>query len=60
LLIEKYYNKKFNLAKYKDTFTKELKELIKRKLEGKEVKVEEVKTEEEIGLMEALKASIGR
>jgi len=60
LLIEKYYNKRFNLAKYKDTFTKELKELIKRKLEGKEVKVEEVKVEEEISLMEALKASIGK
>lgn len=60
LLIEKYYNKKFNLAKYKDTFTEELKELIKRKLEGKEVKVEEVKAEEEISLMEALKASIER
>lgn len=61
LLIEKYYNKKFDLARYKDTFVEELKELIKKKLEGKEVKkVEEVKVEEEISLMEALKASVGK
>ncbi|KAA0000684.1 MAG: Ku protein, partial [Thermoplasmata archaeon] len=39
LLIEKYYNRDFDLSKYKDTFIEELKELIKKKMEGKEVKV---------------------
>lgn len=58
LLIEKYYNRDFDLSKYKDTFIEELKELIKKKMEGKEVKVEEVKPAEEKSLMEALKASI--
>lgn len=58
LLIEKYYNKEFDLSKYKDTFIEELKEMIKKKMEGKEVEIEEVKPKEEISLMEALKASI--
>lgn len=58
LLIEKYYNEEFDLSKYKDTFIEELKEMIKKKMEGKEVKVEEAKPKEEISLMEALKASI--
>ena len=58
MLIEKYYNKEFDLSKYKDTFIEELKELIRKKMEGEEIKVEEEKVEEEVSLMEALKASI--
>ncbi|MCD6331460.1 MAG: Ku protein [Thermoplasmata archaeon] len=59
LLIQKYYNEKFDLSKYKDTFIEELKELVKKKMAGEEVKIEEAKPkEEEISLMEALKASI--
>lgn len=57
LLIEKYYNKDFDLSKYKDTFMEELKQLIKRKMEGEEIKVEKIE-EKEVSLMEALKASI--
>jgi len=57
LLIEKYYNKKFDINKYRDTFMEELKELIKQKIEGKEIVVKEEK-EEEMNLMEALKATV--
>jgi len=59
MLIQKYYNKNFDLSKYKDTFMEELRTLIKKKIEGEEVIVKEgPKKEEEISLMEALKASI--
>lgn len=58
MLIEKYYSKEFELSKYKDTFMEELKELIRRKMEGEEIVVEEAKEREEVSLMEALKASI--
>lgn len=60
LLIEKFYSKKFDLTKYKDTFVEELKELIRRKIEGKKIKVEKPEIKEEMSLMEALKASIER
>ncbi len=60
MLIQKYYSKKLNLQKYKDTFMEELKELIKRKMEGKEIIVAEEKPKEEQSLMEALKATIGK
>ena len=59
LLIQKYYNKKFDLSKYKDTFMEELKKLIKQKIEGKEIVIkEEAPAPPEQSLMEALKASI--
>jgi DNA end-binding protein Ku len=58
MLIEKYYSKKFDLSKYKDTFMEELKELIRRKMEGEEVVIEKEKPKEEVSLMEALRASI--
>lgn len=58
LLIEKYYNEKFELKKYKDTFMQELKKLIKKKIEGEEIVIREEKPKEEISLMEALKATI--
>ncbi len=60
MLIEKYYNKEFDLSKYKDTFMEELKELIRKKMEGEEIVVEREKEREEVSLMEALKASIER
>ncbi|MCD6222914.1 MAG: Ku protein [Thermoplasmata archaeon] len=58
MLIQKYYNKEFKLEKYKDTFMEELRELIKKKIEGKEVVVPEEKPKEEHSLIEALKATI--
>ncbi len=58
MLIEKYYSKEFDLSKYKDTFMEELKELIRRKMEGEEVMIEKEEPKEEVSLMEALKASI--
>jgi len=58
LLIQKYYNEKFDLSKYKDTFMEELKQLIKKKIEGEEVIVHEEESPQEQSLMEALKASI--
>ncbi|MEM1513653.1 MAG: Ku protein [Candidatus Thermoplasmatota archaeon] len=57
LLIEKYYNRSFDIKKYKDTFFEEIKKLIKKKMEGEEIKIEEEK-EEKMSLMEALKASL--
>ncbi len=58
MMIEKYSSKKFDLSKYRDTFMDELKELIKKKIEGKEIVVEE--KSKETNLMEALKATIGK
>lgn len=58
LLIQKLSAEKFDLSKFKDTFTEKLKELIKAKIEGKEFKVEEKPSEEAKSLMEALKKSV--
>ncbi len=58
-LIEKLTERNVDLSKFKDTYVEELKRLIKAKLKGKEIVIEERKPEKEVkGLMEALKASV--
>jgi DNA end-binding protein Ku len=57
-LIEKLSGE-FDLEKYSDEYSKALKALIEKKLEGKEIEVkEEEKKEEQVDLLEALKASV--
>ncbi|MFY3740725.1 MAG: DNA end-binding protein Ku [Candidatus Nitrosomirales archaeon] len=58
-LIEKLTDEKFQLSKFKDTYTEALKKLIRAKAAGKQFVVEEEKPVEEAkSLMEALKASV--
>jgi DNA end-binding protein Ku len=59
-LIEASTDKKFDLGKFQDHYTEQLRELIESKVEGKEIVVPE-QTEEEIpviNLMDALKKSV--
>jgi DNA end-binding protein Ku len=57
-LINKLYEKEFDISEFKDTFAEKLKELIKKMLKGEEIAVKKAKPEEKKTLMEALKASI--
>lgn len=60
VLIEKLTKEKLSLEEFKDEYSQKLKELIKAKIEGKEI-VEKEEKEKEIeakSLMEALKASV--
>src|SRR5206468_2332957 len=59
LLIQRLTQGDFDVSKFHDAYTEELKKLIKAKAEGKEVVVKEVpETQQAKGLMEALKASV--
>ncbi len=59
VLIQKLTAKEFDLGKFKDAYTEALMEIIKAKIEGKEVEAKErVEVEEARSLMDALKASI--
>ena len=57
-LISKLDMKSFDLSEYKETFSQELKNLIKRKLAGEKIIVEKPKAKKEENLIKALKASI--
>ncbi|MGC9132301.1 MAG: Ku protein [Candidatus Micrarchaeia archaeon] len=60
VLIDKLSEEKLDLSKFKDEYSQRLKEIIKAKVEGKEI-VEKVEKEKEVeakSLMEALKASV--
>ena len=59
-LINKIYDKNFDIAEYKDTFAEELKKLIKKKEKGEPIEIVEAEKEEtsEENLVEALKASL--
>jgi Ku protein len=59
LLIEKHLKKEFHLEKFRDTFMERLKDLIRRKMEGKEIEIGELPKREEKSLVDALKASVG-
>ncbi|RJS68457.1 Ku protein, partial [Methanophagales archaeon] len=58
LLIEKHLKKEFHLEKFRDTFMERLKDLIRRKMEGKEIEIGELPKREEKSLVDALKASV--
>jgi DNA end-binding protein Ku len=58
-LIERLTDEKFDIGKFKDTYTEALKKLIKAKAKGKEIVIKEEKPIEEAkSLMQALKASV--
>ncbi|MBD3227942.1 MAG: Ku protein [Candidatus Lokiarchaeota archaeon] len=59
-LINKLTSKTLDMSKYEETFTKNLMEAIKKKMEGEEVKIKEEKVEEPEDLIEALKASVNK
>ena len=58
LLIEKHLKKELHLEKFRDTFMERLKDLIRRKMEGKEIEIGELPKQEEKSLVDALKASV--
>ena len=59
LLIHRLTQSEFDIGKFHDSYTEELKKLIKAKAEGREIVVKSVpETEQAKGLMEALKASV--
>jgi DNA end-binding protein Ku len=57
-LIDKLTNKSFIISKYKETFTENLMEAIKKKIKGEEISITEEKVEKTEDLIEALKASV--
>jgi len=59
LLIHRLTQSEFDIGKFHDAYTEELKRLIRAKAEGKEIIVKSAtETEQAKGLMEALKASV--
>lgn len=58
-IISRLYSEEFEISKFKDTFAEELKEALKKKAKGIEIKeVKKPAKTKERGLMEALKASV--
>lgn len=57
-LIEKLTNKSFDISKYKETFTENLMDAIKKKMKGEGITIKEEKVEKTEDLIEALKASV--
>lgn len=57
-LIEKFTSKSFEISKYKDTFTEEIKEAIREEVKGEFITMKGKEIQETENLMEALKASL--
>lgn len=56
-LVDRYYNNKFDISEFKDTFAQEIKRLIEKQEKGQVVVVKSRKKKEE-NLVDALKASL--
>lgn len=59
-LVKQRTSEAFDLSKYKETFTENLKEAIKKKMKGEHISIEKEETKETKDLIQALEASVER